>query len=143
MSTPRRRIVVPLLTATAVALTLASDGAPRGAPAVACSTSTVPSDAFGKPVALTGTWLAEDGRYRLRQIGSCLWWVGNAKSTNAFFGSVFKSTATGTWADVASGRNGKLSLTIDSQQRRLSRRAVGGDPFPAANWRRLTFGRTT
>jgi len=138
MRTSRRKIVAVLLMVTAVALTLASDGAPRGAPAVNCSTTTVPRDAFGNPVSLTGVWVAQDGKYRLQQIGSCLWWVGNASSTNVFFGSIFKSTATGTWADVASGRNGKLSLAIDPQQRRLSRRAVGGDPFPAANWKRLT-----
>lgn len=134
------RRIAPRLLAAAVVVTLAlaADGATRSAASVTCNTTIVPRDASGKPIALTGTWIAEDGRYRLRQVGNCLWWVGNARSSNVFLGSIFQSTVNGTWADVATGANGsRLTLAIDRTQRTLSRRSATGTRHPATNWRKV------
>ena len=135
---PSRRITPKLLAAAAVVtLALAADGATRTAESVTCSSTSVPRDNSGKPIALTGRWIAEDGRYTLRQVGSCLWWVGNAKFSNVFFGNIFQSTITGAWADVFTGRSGsRLTLSIDRAQRTLSRRSASGTPHPSTNWRK-------
>jgi hypothetical protein len=130
---------VALVGAALAALVLsAPDGRTAGAQPVTCSESVVPRDAAARPIALTGTWTAEDGKYRLRQVGSCLWWVGNAGGSSVFAGSIFRSTVTGAWADVAAraGSTGKLTLTIDRTQRTLRRTAQSGSAYPAAIWTR-------
>jgi hypothetical protein len=124
--------------AAVVALTVAAGGASRESATLRCSEQTVAKDALGNRIALSGTWLAEDGSYRLRQLGSCLYWVGNSRGSSAFFGNVFQTTANGTWVDVANGRTGRLTLTIDRGQRLLRRTGGAGAPYPASNWRRTT-----
>ena len=135
----RRRIAPRLLAAAAVAtLALAADGASRNVESVTCSSTSVPRDFTGKPIALSGRWTAEDGRYTLRQIGNCLWWVGNPRFSNVFFGNIFQSTITGAWADVLTGKSGsRLTLSIDRAQRTLSRRSATGATHPATNWRKI------
>jgi hypothetical protein len=137
MRSSRRVVPRCLVAAAVVVLALAADGATRTAESVTCSSTAVPKDLTGKPIALTGIWAAEDGRYRLRQVGSCLWWVGNTRSSNVFFGNIFQSTITGAWADVLTGKSGsRLTLTIDRLQQSLSRRSTTGEGHPATNWRK-------
>ena len=135
---PHRRVGPTLAAAAAVVtLALAADGATRSAESVTCSSTSVPRDFTGKPIALSGRWTAEDGRYTLRQVGSCLWWVGNPRFSNVFFGNIFPSTVTGAWADVLTGKSGsRLTLSIDRVQRTLSRRSATGETHPATNWRK-------
>ena len=135
-----RRVAPRLLAAAAVAtLALAANGAARSVESVTCVSTSVPRDFTGKPIALSGRWTAEDGRYTLRQVGNCLWWVGNGRSSNVFFGNIFQSTISGAWADVLTGRSGsRLTLSIDRAQRTLSRRSSTGAAHPATNWRRIS-----
>lgn len=115
-----------------VALAVASAGGADTADSVTCSSTVRPADAFGRPIDLTGHWEASDGTYTLRQIGSCLWWVG--RETNVFFGTIFGSSVSGVWADVSTGASGRLTLLIRSNTS-LSRRASTGR-FPAVRWKK-------
>lgn len=71
----------------------------------------------GDPIQLSGRWRSDDGgTYYLRQVRSCVWWmglsggtgapggVGTTNWTNSFFGTITPdSTLRGTWADVPWG----------------------------------------
>jgi hypothetical protein len=126
-----------LLTGAVVALALVSRGDARWTGAVSCSSTTLPRDAFGRPIDLTGTWTGDDRQqYVLRQIGSCLWWSSRTRP-NVFYGTVFGSTVTGAWADLTDrspGTSGTLTLLITSRNA-LQRRSATGT-FPARSWRR-------
>jgi hypothetical protein len=129
---------VPVLFAGAfVLLLLVGDAGSRTAETVTCSTMTVPRDSLARPISLTGTWKAVDGTYTLRQIGSCLWWVGGRSGFNAFFANISGSTVDGSWADVRTGANGRLTLLVDSSQNQLSRRRSTGSLL-ATTWRRTS-----
>jgi hypothetical protein len=127
-----RRRVLPLLTAlVAAALVLTTSGESRQADVVTCSsTSSRPNRAV-----LTGSWTGNDGRtYAIRQVGTCVWWVGSRRGTveSSFFGSVSTSGSAifGFWANVpplASG-NGRLIMSIVPGSRLLNRGSTGAFP---------------
>jgi hypothetical protein len=111
-----------------VVLALAGSGGARPGQSVTCS-STAPASR----VTLTGSWRAADGPYSLLQLGSCLWWVGGATRSNVFFGSVFSSTVTGTWADLLTRRSGTLTLLVGPNTLRLAAQTGG---FRTTAWQR-------
>ena len=130
---------IPMLLAGAlVAVVLAGQGGARSAESVTCSSTTVPRDAAGRVINLTGTWTANRQTYALRQIGGCLWWIGGRTSSNVFFGTVYGSTVTGVWTDVRSrarSTSGRLTLSLSSQNTVLLRRSSTGE-YPARRWQK-------
>jgi hypothetical protein len=94
---------------------------------------------------LTGSWLANDGTYYLRQIGDELWWVGvsagimypGVESCTVFHGSVTGSGVTGEWSAVPRGAlhgHGTLTLRRDGDNQLLRVGETGG--FGPSSWRR-------
>jgi hypothetical protein len=94
---------------------------------------------------LTGSWLADDGTYYLRQIGDQLWWVGvsaglmypGVESCTVFHGSVTGSGVTGEWSAVPRGAlrgHGTLTLRRVGDNQLLRAGETGG--FGASTWRR-------
>jgi len=123
------RILSTLLVGALAVLVLAAPGQGTPSEVVTCSSQTTILNRSRTTVILTGTWIASDGTYSLRQIGSCLWWSGGpASRVNVFFGTVSSSGSTvfGLWADVRRSGSGKLILSIDSSQNRLTRRGSTG-----------------
>jgi hypothetical protein len=113
--------ILALLTAALVALALPGQGGTKASEGVTCSSTTQPSSGRS----LTGKWNANNGGgvYSLFQKGTCLWWVGG--SSNVFFGTVFGSTVTGIWADVALRKSGGLTLVLLSPNTLIRRGSAG------------------
>lgn len=129
----RARLVIALIglawlagcaSASPAASTQPSDGEP--AAAAECPVVSLRSPG-GANVDLTGRWRSSDGgTYYLRQVSSCVWFVGlsadtgspggvgTAGWTNAFFGSIASDfTFRGSWADLPWGRdNGVGEITF-------------------------------
>lgn len=97
---PLRRPVAALLlavTLTGVLGACASGSATPAAPSVDASCPPVEiRDASGAPIDLTGPWSGNDGgQYRLRQIGSCLTWVGLSDFEGQSLGDTWVTTFRG------------------------------------------------
>jgi hypothetical protein len=92
---------------------------------------------------LTGVWRSNDGgTYYVRQIGSDLWWYGEASNgqwSNIFHGAIDGEWADGMWLDVPKGRdrsNGALRLHIDSLNE-FHREQKTGDDFGGSSWKKV------
>jgi hypothetical protein len=140
-----------------------------GASLVACSGGTNPTpgsagsecqpvtakDAKGAPLELTGEWSANDGgRYRLKQIDSCLIWVGLSHFDNQSVGDSWVTTFRGQIAadrtikgdflDV-SGTNpgsGTLTLKVDDNPDAFGGLVINatghtGSPYGGSFWERV------
>ena len=145
------RVFAAVLIATALVLALAACGS-------GTSGSCDPVDVKGvdgKPLDLTGEWTGNDqGRYSLKQVGGCLWWVGlsafDGEEPGQTWANVFRGRlssdmkVTGEFTDVKSPdkATGTLTLKIeteDAQGRRaivLRRESLEGAKFGGNYWER-------
>lgn len=114
-----------------------------------------PVDRLGKPISLTGRWAGpQAATYWIRQLGSCVWWIGFSPPTdsptmgksfsNVLFGATSTQSAgvnriTGSWADVPRGRTlngGRMVLSINSSGTTLRLTKTSG-PFKGSSWTKL------
>ncbi len=109
----------------------------------------------GEAIDLTGDWTGNDrGRYSLKQIDGCLWWVGLSDFpgedpgetwSNVFRGRIGSDMRiTGEFTDVRSADKtaGMLTLRVDAQEVEgetvvtLRRESVTGASFGGTYWER-------
>jgi hypothetical protein len=150
----RHRHAIPaMLLAAAVAA--CSGGGATPAPAASACTPIDLKDASGAPLDLTGEWSANDsGRYRLKQIDSCLTWVGLSHFDGQDLGDSWVTTFRGQiGADMTiggdfldvSGTNpgsGTLRLKIETSPDALggivlTQSAHTGSPYGGSFWERV------
>jgi hypothetical protein len=149
----RRAALIALLVAL---LTACSGSAATPAPAVSeCVPIPDVKDAAGGPLDLTGEWSGNDGgRYRLKQVDSCLVWVGLSHFDGQDLGDSWVTTfraqigtdrkISGEFLDV-SGTNpgsGTLQLSIDTSPDAegglvLTQVAHTGSPYGGSFWERV------
>lgn len=103
----------------------------------------------GPRTQITGTWVADDGgTYRIRRIGSVVWWVGESGDqgqsfTNIFRGEIDGDIIKGEWLDVRTANGfkgdtnrGELTLELDGTLKSLSsfRQVSSTGGFGANRW---------
>ena len=89
---------------------------------------------------LTGRWLANDGGYyRVREVGSSVWWVGRDSATagktwtHAFQGTRSRDIITGTWVDVRGFGWGTLTVRATDTSK-LTRVATNNPAYVPTLW---------
>lgn len=94
------------------------------------------------PKYVSGDWTANDGgTYRLRVVGSTIWWVGMSSDNGQFWTNVFRGTRNGNiidgeWADVRGQRGyGTLKLRI-SGTTVMEKIGGTGSGFGGSRWGR-------
>jgi hypothetical protein len=125
----RSHSLLALLAGAMIALVIVAQGQTTGAESVTCSSAARPA---GRVIDLSGSWKDSTQRtYTFSQVGTCLWWAGGTGNSVVFFGTVFGSTITGTWADVSNRKFGGITLVIRSSTK-LIRRGSAGDFRPTS-----------
>ncbi|MBQ1498955.1 MAG: hypothetical protein IIZ38_11635 [Sphingomonas sp.] len=95
------------------------------------------------PATINGIWKANDGgTYRLRAVGTTIWWVGmsadNGKSwTHAFKGTRSGNLINGSWADVRGNIGGAGTLKLQISGTTFMKKLSGtGSGFGGSSWSR-------
>lgn len=153
----RRRAVTSLLPQLVLGALLAacSGGRATPPPADAACVPVVVRDSSGEPIDLSGQWSANDsGRYQLKQLDSCLVWVGLSDFEDQSLGDSWITTfrgqigsdrvISGPFLDV-SGNNagsGTLTLRIDDDDGAylgivLNIVSHTGSPYGGTFWERV------
>ena len=145
-----------LLVAAAVAFGASACSAGQGAPACERVELKGPN---GQAIDLTGEWTGNDqGRYSLKQIEGCVWWVGlsdfEGEEPGRTWANVFRGRVgsdmklTGEFTDVRSADKvaGSLTLRVEAEVVdgetvvTLRRESVSGAPFGGTFWQRAPGG---
>lgn len=153
----RRRTRATALLAGILALSLIGCGG-SVTPAASLDGSCPPvviRDASGNTIDLTGTWSGNDkGRYELRQVNSCLTWVGLSDFPDQSVGDTWITTfrgqiaadrtITGEFLDVSGGNpgSGTFKLRIDDSPNAvqgyvINRVSATGSDYGGTFWERV------